>query len=137
MKNWRTEILAYFDHPITNAYTEALNGVAKTINRQGRGYTFEVLRARLLYGKGPLEPWRLATVYPANPTQLQLLKREQGNRCQSCGCELGRTKDDKANVVVLVRGNTRRQQLICGLCNVGFHTEALNHRKPPSTQKSG
>ena len=33
--------------------------------------------------------------------------------------------------------NTRRQQLICGLCNVGFHTEALNHRKPPSTQKSG
>jgi len=109
MKNWRTEILAYFDHPITNAYTEALNGVAKTINRQGRGYTFEVLRARLLYGKGPLEPWRLATVYPANPTQLQLLKREQGNRCQSCGCELGRTKDDKANVVVLVRGNTRRQ----------------------------
>jgi hypothetical protein len=68
---------------------------------------------------------------------LQLLKREQGNRCQSCGCELGRTKDDKANVVVLVRGNTRRQQLICGLCNVGFHTEALNHRKPPSTQKSG
>ena len=137
MKNWRTEILAYFDHPITNAYTEALNGVAKTINRQGRGYTFEVLRARLLYGKGPLEPWRLATVYPANPTQLQLLKREQGNRCQSCGCELGRTKDDKANVVVLVRGNTRRQQLICGLCNVGFHTEALNHRKPPSTQKCG
>ena len=122
---------------ITNASTEALNGVAKTINRQGRGYTFEVLRARLLYGKGPLEPWRLATVYPANPTQLQLLKREQGNRCQSCGCELGRTKDDKANVVVLVRGNTRRQQLICGLCNVGFHTEALNHRKPPSTQKSG
>ena len=90
-----------------------------------------------VYGKGPLEPWRLATVYPANPTQLQLLKREQGNRCQSCGCELGRTKDDKANVVVLVRGNTRRQQLICGLCNVGFHTEALNHRKPPSTQKSG
>lgn len=50
---------------------------------------------------------------------------------------LGRTEEDGANVVVLVRGNTRRQQLICGLCNVGFHTEALNHRKPPSTQKSG
>ena len=33
MKNWRTEILAYFDHPITNAYTEALNGVAKAANR--------------------------------------------------------------------------------------------------------
>jgi hypothetical protein len=87
--------------------------------------------------QGAAEPWRLATVYPANTTQLQLLKREQGNRCQSCGCELGRSKDDKANVVVLVRGNTRRQQLICGACNVGFHTEALNHREARSTQKSG
>ena len=28
------------DYPITNGYTEALNGVAKVINRQGRGYTF-------------------------------------------------------------------------------------------------
>lgn len=51
MKNWRTEILAYFDTPISNAYTEALNGVAKAINRQGRGYSFEVLRARLLAPK--------------------------------------------------------------------------------------
>ena len=31
MTNWRTEILAVLDTPITNAYTEALNGVAKTI----------------------------------------------------------------------------------------------------------
>ena len=44
MRNWRPEITAYFDHPISNAYTEALNGVAKTINRAGRGYSFEVLR---------------------------------------------------------------------------------------------
>lgn len=51
--------------------------------------------------------------------------------------ELGRSKDDKANVVALVRGNTRRQQLICTACNVGFHTEALNHRAARSTQKSG
>ena len=50
-KNWRNEILAYFDHPISNGYTEALNGVAKVINRAGRGYSFEVLRARLLFGK--------------------------------------------------------------------------------------
>lgn len=50
---------------------------------------------------------------------------------------LGRSEEDKPNVVVLVRGNTRRQQLICGLCNVGFHTEALTHRAARSTQKSG
>lgn len=48
--------------------------------------------------------------------------------------ELGRSKDDKANVVALVRGNTRRQQLICTACNAGFHTEALSHKKPPSTR---
>lgn len=49
MTNWRTEILAVLDTPITNAYTEALNGVAKTINRTGKGYSFEVLRARLMF----------------------------------------------------------------------------------------
>jgi transposase len=56
MRNWRPEITAYFDHPISNAYTEALNGVAKTINRAGRGYSFEVLRARLLFGARPRIP---------------------------------------------------------------------------------
>ena len=39
MKNWREHILAYFDHPISNAYTESLNGVAKVMNRGGRGYS--------------------------------------------------------------------------------------------------
>lgn len=137
MKNWRKEILAYFDHPITNAYTEALNGVAKTINRQGRGYTFEVLRARLLYGKGPAEPWHLAAAYPASTTAIQVLRKAQENRCQSCGCEFGRAKEDRAHVASLVRGDTRRQMLICGACFDGFHTEALNHKKLRSTQQSG
>jgi transposase len=49
MKNWRKEILNYFDHPITNAYTEGVNGVAKVMNRMGRGYSFEVIRARVLF----------------------------------------------------------------------------------------
>jgi transposase len=53
-KNWRTEMLAIFDFPISNGYTEALNGVAKVINRQGRGYSFDVLRARLLFSKVPV-----------------------------------------------------------------------------------
>lgn len=51
IKNWRKEILAYFDHRVTNAYTEALNGVAKTYNHSGRGYSFEVLRARVLFSR--------------------------------------------------------------------------------------
>jgi transposase len=48
MTNWETEIFAYFDTRATNAYTESFNAVAKMTNRLGRGYSFEVLRARLL-----------------------------------------------------------------------------------------
>lgn len=50
-KEWRKEIMNYFDHRVTNAYTEALNGVAKVANRQGRGYGFEILRAKVLFSK--------------------------------------------------------------------------------------
>lgn len=140
MKNWRSEILAYFDHPITNAYTEALNGVAKTVNRAGRGYSFEVLRARLLFGSKakPVEqPWRLASAFQASDADLHYLMKEQEGRCQSCGVELGRSKADKAHVAVLVRGQARKRTLVCGACYGVFHTEALSHRAARSTQKSG
>ncbi len=51
--NWEEHILNYFDSPITNAYTEAMNGVIKLVNRKGRGYSFDVIRAKILYGEGP------------------------------------------------------------------------------------
>ncbi len=46
---WSDPVFAYWYNPITNAYTEAVNGVAKGMNRLRRGYSFDVLRARLLY----------------------------------------------------------------------------------------
>lgn len=49
MLNWRTEIFAFWDHRATNALTEALNGIAKGVERAGRGYSFDVIRAKLLY----------------------------------------------------------------------------------------
>lgn len=52
VRNWSREIFAYFDHPVTNAYTEALNGMIKVTNRLGRGYSFEVIRAKMLYEGG-------------------------------------------------------------------------------------
>ena len=58
--NWRREIFAYFSHRATNAYTEALNGVIKVANRVGRGYSFEAIRARLLFGEGLHKKWRPA-----------------------------------------------------------------------------
>jgi transposase len=50
IEEWGDELFAYFDHKVTNAYTEALNGLARVANRLGRGYSFDVLRARVLYG---------------------------------------------------------------------------------------
>lgn len=49
--NWHDEIFAYFEQPITNAYTESVNRLAKDMNRMGRGYSFEVIRARMLYNQ--------------------------------------------------------------------------------------
>lgn len=51
VSGWREEMLAYFetDIPITNAFTESINRLAKDKNRDGQGYSFEVMRARMLY----------------------------------------------------------------------------------------
>ncbi|MBZ9557336.1 ISL3 family transposase [Halomonas coralii] len=51
VSEWREEMLAYFetDIPVTNAFTESINRLAKDKNRDGRGYSFEVMRARMLY----------------------------------------------------------------------------------------
>lgn len=51
-RNWMPEILAYFEHPVTNAYTESLNSLIRVMNRLGRGYSFEALRAKILFTEG-------------------------------------------------------------------------------------
>lgn len=55
LKNWEDEIFNYFDLPdkrATNAYTETLNGLIKIMNRNGRGYSFDVLRTKVLFTEG-------------------------------------------------------------------------------------
>jgi len=52
MNNWEEEIFNYFNSPITNAYTESLNRLIKTMNHVGRGYSFEALRAKILFTQG-------------------------------------------------------------------------------------
>jgi len=52
MNNWEEEIFNYFNSPITNAYTESLNRLIKTMNHIGRGYSFEALRAKILFTQG-------------------------------------------------------------------------------------
>jgi transposase len=50
--NWLPGILGYFEHPVTNAYTESLNNLIRVMNRLGRGYSFEALRAKILFSEG-------------------------------------------------------------------------------------
>lgn len=47
--NWQPQILAYFDRPSTNACAESLSSLIRVINRLGRGYSFEALRAKILF----------------------------------------------------------------------------------------
>jgi transposase len=51
-KNWEPYILTYFDQQVTNAFTESLNSLIRVTNRMGRGYSFEVLRAKILFTRG-------------------------------------------------------------------------------------
>lgn len=53
VENHFDDIFAYWDcpHRITNAYTECLNGMVKLANRMGRGYSYEIIRAKTLYEK--------------------------------------------------------------------------------------
>jgi len=51
IEHWGDQIFAYFRHRYTGGFVEAANGIGRVIDRQGRGYSFDVLRARLLYGQ--------------------------------------------------------------------------------------
>lgn len=50
--NWYDPIFNFFDFQITNGYTEAMNGLIKIANRIGRGYSFEAIRAKMLFRNG-------------------------------------------------------------------------------------
>lgn len=49
LRSWWDEIFNHYDYPTSNAYTESINNIAKGMNRMGRGYSFDVIRARLLF----------------------------------------------------------------------------------------
>jgi transposase len=55
--NFEEQIFAYWDCPIaiSNGYTECMNRLIRENNLRGRGYSFEVLRARTLYRNANLK----------------------------------------------------------------------------------
>lgn len=50
MKNWGEEVLNFFDHRFTNAFTESANNVIKSVQRRARRADYATIRARVLYG---------------------------------------------------------------------------------------
>ena len=45
---WRGAVFSYFEHPYTTGYIESLNRVVDDLNRAGRGYSFEIIRGKML-----------------------------------------------------------------------------------------
>ena len=67
MENWHTEIMAYFDHRMTNGPIEALNGLLKLAQRMGRGYSFEAIRAKVLLTGGLRLPRKALSEHSSPP----------------------------------------------------------------------
>lgn len=104
--NWQPYILNYFTHPITNAYTESLNGLIHVIwNRSAlrdslgsvgqRGYSFEAMRAAMLFNEDlfvyegnqclGVDLAKLAT--PANPRARETSNPSSSSTFLWKGCE--------------------------------------------------
>mgnify|MGYP000081794141 FL=1 len=70
--NHYDDIFAYWDLPsqITNAYTECLNGLIKMANRIGRGYSYEIIRAKTLYAKQARKVGSGVRLLPSSESQI-------------------------------------------------------------------
>lgn len=118
-RNWRTEILAYFDHRLTNAFTETKNGLIKQVNRAGRGYTFPVIRARALFD-------------PHAPA------KEDAMKCDMCLGTFAPSQIEVAHITPIGRGgatDASNRMHVCATCH-RFHTESWFARNHVSTLKS-
>jgi transposase len=126
MRNWRKEILNYFDFPITNAYTESLNGVAKVISRMGRGYSFEVIRAKVLFSDRK-----------PSARQLRAQRAAVKDVLYRCACCHGLFKGDEMDADEAVLAAAREftdnvpsiegAVLTCIECETRFHMEETTH----------
>jgi transposase len=128
MKNWRAEILAYFDHRYTNAYTEAVNGLMKHIVRNGRGYSYEVLRARILTTAG---------VPAREPLKMEFLLKDAGNPCANCGLPCRAEDMHLVTLPPVMRGQRAKRALVCDICEPRFNTEKIISHRTGSTRKTG
>lgn len=77
LRNWWPQVFNFYDCRTSNAYTESVNRLAKDMNRMGRGYSFEVIRAQLLYEEKARSVTRKAEYGPHIPTLCDMLESGQ------------------------------------------------------------
>jgi transposase len=119
--DWKTEIFAYFDYPYTNALTEGINGIVKIVNRGGRGYTFENIRAKAL------------KMVPIGDTRKAKREAKQAAReaatglftCESClgAFDMALAQLHRPVIAKAFIGRAK-QMRICPTCHVRFHHQA-------------
>ena len=118
--NWREEIFTFFDLPFTNAYTEARNRLVKDMQREGRGYSFDKLRAKALLSK------RLT----GEPMVL----------CQNCLAVFPKQEYINPKHIIPWSGsamtNIRNSITLCYECHSRFHILEEDVHDPTSTSKS-
>jgi transposase len=49
IENWYQEIFNYFDCKVTNAFTESVNGKIKSLQRNGRRLSFQIIRGKIIF----------------------------------------------------------------------------------------
>lgn len=74
-QNWEPYICNYFNHPVTNAYTESLNNLIRVMNRLGRGYSFDALRAKILFSEGAFKNEKKRPKFDRRPADKVAEKR--------------------------------------------------------------
>lgn len=101
VNNWRAEIFEFFEYPVTNAYTEARNGLIKIANRAGRGYSFETIRAKALMAESH------------GPT----------GECLSCKGRFPVAALKARTVQASILDEGVFHMMLCGGCDYVFHTQ--------------
>ena len=128
LQNWREEILAMFEHELTNAYTEWLNGDIKSMSKAGRGYKFEELRDRALSRHGE---------QPTKKLQIDFLIKTAGNPCGNCGALCRAVDMWQVTLPPVTHGESSVQSLVCSACEPRFNPANRRTGRAKSTRKSG
>ena len=110
--NWEAEVFAYFRHPITNAFTECMNGLIRLDSHAGRGFSFEALRAKILLKysakRAPRPKFDKVPAFPAPSGRsstffcMMLPSREEAARWPMYGADL----DELADLIQAIERGT-------------------------------